>query len=124
MDRKKKSSLGGKALTVKERMIKQRMYDYREGKVPVPHYEVIQDSFHLHSGKIEIQLCDDMEEARTAQGSMLLQLCQLAVDVYFNQPAGVGRAHWNEANDNTIKNAKSVTQMQHRECTHILPEFF
>lgn len=106
-DHKKKPYLvtGSKSLTSKERIIKQRITDYREGKHRIPHFEVIQDSFHLHSGKIEIQLCDDMEEAHATQGSMLLQLCKLVVDVYFDQPAGVGRAHWNEANDNTKANA-------------------
>ena len=97
-----------KSLTDKERVIKQRITDYRDGRLTVPSYEVVQDSFHLRSGKIELQLCDDTKESHTAQGSMLLQLCELVVDVYFDQPAGVGRAHWNKSNDLIRKNARSA----------------
>lgn len=93
-----------KSLSANERVVKQRITGYREGLQEIPPFEVIQDSFHLHSGHIELQLCDDMQESHIAQGSMLLEICQLVVDVYFNQQAGSGRAHWNECNENTSEN--------------------
>lgn len=102
----KSSSEKSSMSAASQRTVKQRISDYREGIQPIPEYEVIQDSFHFCSGKIELQLCDDTEESHTAQGSMLLQLCQLVVDVYADQQAGAGRAHWNEANDLTAKNRK------------------
>lgn len=105
-NRKKKSSSVKRSLSASERIVKQRTSDYREGIKVIPQFEVIQNSFHLCSGKIEIQLCGDTEESHTAQGSMLLELCQLVVDVYTDQQAGAGRAHWNEANDLTAKNRK------------------
>lgn len=105
---KTKKARPRKSLTEKERIIKQRITDYRDGRLTVPPYEVVQDSFHLCSGKIELQLCDDTKESRTAQGSMLLQLRELVVDVYFDQPAGVGRAHWNKSNDLIAKNTRLV----------------
>ncbi len=105
-DAKKKQSSTKKSMSANQRAVKQRMSDYREGKQSLPEYEVIQHSFHFRSGKIELQLCDDTEESHTAQGSMLLQLCELVVDVYTDQQAGAGRAHWNEANDLTTNNRK------------------
>ena len=73
----------------------------------IPRYKVIQNSFHLRSGKIDLQLCNDVvkeDGSSKVQGSMLIQLTELVVDVYLDQPAGVGRAQWNMANDLTAKN--------------------
>lgn len=93
----------------KERVYQQKMLEYREGKRNVPLYEVIQDSFHLRTGKIDLQLCDDMtldtDGSQKVESSMLLQLFEVIVDVYFDQPAMSGRYHWNKANDLIAKNA-------------------
>ena len=35
-----------------------------------------------------------------------LQVFDLLVDVYLDQPAGVGRAHWNKANDIIDRNSR------------------
>lgn len=101
------SSKKSKALSAKEMKINQRIADYRNGKLNIPKYEVIQNSFHLRSGKIDLQLCNDVikeDGSRKVQGSMLIQLTELVVDVYMDQPVGVGRAQWNMANDLTAKN--------------------
>ncbi len=102
--KKGKQSSANKSMSASQRAVKQRLSDFREGIQSIPYYEVIQDSFHFRSGRIELQLCDDTEESHTAQGSMLLELCQLVVDVYTDQQAGAGRAHWNEANEQTTNN--------------------
>lgn len=107
---------GGNILSERERIIKQRLTDYRDGRVTVPPYEVVQDSFHLRCGKIELQLCDDAKDSRISHGSMLLQLCELVVDVYYDQPAGVGRAHWNKSNDLIQENTRSVALSHSNKC--------
>ena len=63
--------------TVKELAIKQRMEDYRNGTLNLPAYDIIQDSFHFRTGKIDLQLCDDTSDSEAVQGSMLVQLCQV-----------------------------------------------
>lgn len=93
--------------SAREKLIETRVSNYRNGKLSIPKYEVIQDSFHLRSGKIDLQLCNDVikeDGSRKDQGSMLIQLTELVVDVYMDEPAGVGRAQWNMANDLTSKN--------------------
>ena len=100
---KKKS----KKLSAAEEAIQERIAKYRNGELNIPRYEVIQNSFHLRSGKIDLQLCNDVikeDGSRKVQGSMLIQLTELVVDVYLDQVAGVGRAQWNMANDLTTKN--------------------
>ena len=103
----KMSTSAKKKLTATEELIRKRTTDYRDGKKSIPKHEVIQDSFHLRSGKIDLQLCNDVireDGSSKVQGSMLIQLTELVVDVYMDQPAGVGRAQWNMANDLTAKN--------------------
>ena len=96
-------------VTQKERAFQQIMVDFREGKRNLPTYEVIQDSFHLRTGKVDLQLCDDTSvgvNESVVEGSVLIRLFELAVDVYFDQPAGSGRNHWNKANDLLINGVK------------------
>ena len=110
-NRKVSSKKRSQALTANEQLVKQRISDYRDGKLNIPKYEVIQNSFHLRSGKIDLQLCNDVvkeDGSSKVQGSMLIQLTELVVDVYLDQPAGVGRAQWNMANDLTTKNREYV----------------
>ena len=105
--RKASSKKRSQGLSATEQLIKKRISDYRDGKLSIPKYEVIQNSFHLRSGKIDLQLCNDVvkeDGSSNVQGSMLIQLTELVVDVYLDQPAGVGRAQWNMANDLTEKN--------------------
>ena len=84
--------------------------DWQEGRVSLPPHEVIQNSFHLHSGHVNLQLCDDTESdgaepgegaesGGVVKGSMLFQLLGLKVDVYPDQEARSGRSHWNFCNE-------------------------
>jgi hypothetical protein len=110
-NRKASAKKRSQALSANEQLVKQRISDYRDGKLNIPRYEVIQNSFHLRSGKIDLQLCNDVikeDGSSKVQGSMLIQLTELVVDVYLDQPAGVGRAQWNMANDLTTKNREYV----------------
>ena len=110
-NRKTSSKKRSQAVSANEKLVKQRISDYRDGKLNIPRYEVIQNSFHLRSGKIDLQLCNDVikeDGSSKVQGSMLIQLTELVIDVYLDQPAGVGRAQWNMANDLTTKNREYV----------------
>lgn len=75
----------------KERLLVARLLEYQMGSTNLPSYEVIQDSFHLKTGSLDLQLCDE-------RGSLLLQVKKLLVDVYLDQTAASGRSHWNKAN--------------------------
>ena len=83
----------------KERLFVARMLEYQMGHTNLPSYEVIQDSFHLKTGNLDLQLCDD-------RGSLLLQVKKLLVDVYLDQTAASGRSHWNKANIRLNENLK------------------
>ena len=110
--KKKGGALEGRRVpkvTPKERAFQQTMVNFREGKRNLPAYEVIQDSFHLRTGKVDLQLCDDTsmgENESAVEGSVLIRLFELTVDIYFDQPAGSGRNHWNKANDLLINGVK------------------
>ena len=93
-------------VTPREKAFQQTIADFREGRRNLPPYEVIQDSFHLRTGKVDLQLCDDTTVGSTVEGSMLIQLLELVVDVYFDQPARSGRNHWNKANDLISNNVR------------------
>ncbi len=94
-------------LSSKEKAYLDVLKEYQDGKRNLPGYEVIQDSFHLRTGKIHLQFCDDMSigsEEVNVEGSLKMQLCDVLVDIYFEQQAGVGRHHWNKANDLILRN--------------------
>ena len=58
-----------------EQMIEKRISDYHDGRSSIPRYEVMQNSFHLRSGKIDLQLCNDVikeDGSHKVQGSMLI----------------------------------------------------
>ena len=77
--RKKTKKKKSKSSSLKDKMFQERLAQYREGKKNLPSYEVIQDSFHLLTGKVDMQLCSDMDSAGmtdTVQGSMLIQVSQ------------------------------------------------
>lgn len=103
----RKPSSKGK-LTMKEMMYQNTLREYQDGKKNLPPYEVVQDSFHLRTGKVHLQFCDDMNVGKdgvNVEGSLKMLLCDLLVDVYFDQQAGAGRHHFNKANDNILRNA-------------------
>ena len=96
-DKKEKEKERGKRVrkddkeVQKERLLVARLLEYQMGSTNLPSYEVIQDSFHLKTGSLDLQLCDE-------RGSLLLQVKKLLVDVYLDQTAASGRSHWNKAN--------------------------
>ena len=71
---KKKMS---KSSRQKEVAMKERIQHYRDGTLNLPAHEVIQNSFHFKTGKVDLQLCDDTSGSGvtdTVQGSMLIQV--------------------------------------------------
>ena len=152
--REKKARRKG-GLSQREVNLKKRVYEYRSGKKNMPPHEIIQNSFHLTTGSIDLQFCDDMTtqtsfsqdggggggggggdreeeigkesggESRpssrsTVEGSMLVRLRELQVDVYLDQPVGQGKCHWNRANDLILRNmhwseelVKKASKTQH-----------
>lgn len=81
-----KSSSQGRNTSVQE-----RISQYREGKLNLPAHEVVQNSIHLKTGKVDLQLCDDTMGSGgvtdTVQGSMLIQVswvmqgCSTRIDI-------------------------------------------
>ena len=76
---------------VRERKAQTNVALYQLGHKNLPSHEIIQDSIHIKTGNVDLQLCDET-------GSLLLQLKKLLVDIYLDQEAGSGRCHWNKAN--------------------------
>ncbi len=56
-----------------ERVFEEKMKEYMEGRKNLPSHEVIQNSFHLKTGKVDLQLCDDMASSGS-EGSLLIQV--------------------------------------------------
>lgn len=76
-DAKKKKRKQSKSSSQKEKVIQERIAQYREGKQNLPAHEVIQNSFHFKTGKVDLQLCDDTTDSGVTdaiQGSMLIQV--------------------------------------------------
>ena len=84
--------------------LSQLEWEYQQGRRNLPPYEVIQDSFHIKTGTVNLQLCDD-------KGSLLLQLKELIVDIYLDQAAASGRFHWHRANSKLEENAQWSTNL-------------
>ena len=94
-------------VSVKELQYIHQINNWQEGRASLPSYEVIQDSFHLRSSRVDLQLCDDTSvRGGGVQGSVLLRLIGLTVDVYLDQGARSGRHHWNKCNDHLLNNAR------------------
>lgn len=82
-DREAKQRKGrtSKLSSNRKKAAQERVAQYREGKVNLPAHEVIQNSFHIKTGKVDLQLCDDTSESGvsdTVQGSMLIQVQWMA----------------------------------------------
>ncbi len=75
----------------RETSVRNRELRYQLGQENLPMYEVIQDSIHIKSGCVNLQLCD-------GDGSLLLQVNDLLIDIYLDQLATTGRCHWNKSN--------------------------
>ena len=105
--RRTKSPLKDNKEMQREMGIRNREVKYQLGKMSLPSYEVIQDSIHIKTGKLNIQLCDD-------HGNLLLEVNKLIVDIYPDQTAASGRYHWNKSNirlqDNTDWSSDLVKQ--------------
>ncbi len=95
-------------LSAKTKACQSRTQDYQDGTKALPAHEVIQDSFHLQLGIVDLQLCDNdgiPEGEPPDRRSLKLQLHNVKTDFYLDQQAGAGRHHWNEVNDLMLKNA-------------------
>lgn len=77
-DKKTKSNKRkSKSRSMKSKLLQERIAQYREGKQNLPSHEVIQNSLHVKTNKVDLQLCDDMSGADvmdSVQGSMLIQV--------------------------------------------------
>ena len=100
---------------MKAARLRQVEWDYQQGRRSLPAYEVIQDSFHIKTGTVDLQLCDD-------RGSLLLQLKELIVDIYPDQAATSGRCHWHRSNSKLDENVqwssdlvKLASKVQHMD---------
>ena len=78
--------------------------EYQQGRQSLPAYEVIQDSFHIKTGTVNLQLCDD-------RGSLLVELRDLIVDIYPDQPAMSGRCHWHRSNSKLEENVQWSSEL-------------
>jgi hypothetical protein len=81
-----------------------RLVEYQMGVRKLPSYEVIQDSFHLKTGNLDLQLCDE-------KASLLLRINQLLIDIYLDQQAGSERKHWNKANMKLADNVEWSSEL-------------
>ncbi len=73
-DRAVKSKKLSKSATLKSKEVEARISKYREGKVNLPPYEVIQNSFHLKTGNVDLDFCDDVSIEDTIQGSIMIKV--------------------------------------------------
>lgn len=103
----------------RERYVRKKMTEYQLGVTNLPAFEVIQDSFHLRTGNVDLQLCDE-------KSSLLLQLNRLLIDIYLNQEAMSGRHHWNKANQPLMDNVewsseliKTASRVQHMDLSSV-----
>ena len=75
--KKKKKKRPSKSSSQRQKVIEERITQYREGRKNLPPYEIIQNSFHVKTGKMDLQLCDDMGDSGvtdTVQGTMLIEV--------------------------------------------------
>ena len=79
-EEKKSKKRKSKSSVQKNKLLQEHIAQYREGKLNLPSYEVIQNSLHVKTGKVDLQLCDDTSGGTdTVQGSMLIEVSNLSV---------------------------------------------
>jgi len=79
----------------------EKLKEYQDGRRSLPTFEVVQSSFHVRSGRVDIQFCDDVtrsEESGNVNSSLLVMLEKFSFDLYLDQKAFSGRSHWTGAN--------------------------
>lgn len=90
------------ALREKHRLekLEEKLKEYQDGRQFLPMFEVVQNSFHVRTGRLDIQFCDDVN--RFAEGgvnsSLLITLEKFNLDLYLDQKAYSGRKHWTGCN--------------------------
>lgn len=77
--------------------LEEKLKEYQDGRQSLPVFEVVQNSFHIRSGRLDIQFCDDVNKSTDIGGvnsSLLIMLEKFALDLYLDQKAFSGRKHW------------------------------
>jgi len=77
--------------------LEEKLREYQDGRKPFPMFEVVQTSFHVRSGRLDIQFCDDITKSVEVGGvnsSLLIMLEKFSLDLYLDQKAFTGRKHW------------------------------
>ena len=77
--------------------LEEKLKEYQDGRQPLPVFEIVQNSFHIRSGRLDIQFCDDVNKSTDIGGvnsSLLIMLEKFALDLYLDQKAFSGRKHW------------------------------
>ena len=94
--------------------LEEKLREYQDGRQSLPVFEVAQNSFHIRSGRLDIQFCDDVNKSMDLGGvnsSLLMTLEKFALDLYFDQKAYSGRRHWagnNRITQQQVKWARSL----------------
>ena len=105
------------ALREKHRLekLEEKLKEYQDGRKFLPMFEVVQNSFHVRTGRLDIQFCDDVN--RLTEGgvnsSLLITLEKFNLDLYLDQKAYSGRKHWAGCNRillDQVKWAKSLKE--------------
>ncbi|XP_064634277.1 bridge-like lipid transfer protein family member 3B isoform X2 [Lineus longissimus] len=74
-------------------------------------FDIIETSYHLYTGRIDLHLCGDMSTAAAVSneyaklldsGAMQITLSKLSIDYYPFHPAGGERSHWMKYNEYMI----------------------
>jgi len=85
----------------KAEKFEEKLKEYQNGRRSLPTFEVIQSSFHVRSGRVDVQFCDDVTksgEFEDVSSSLLVMLEKFSFDLYVDQKAFSGRSHWAGAN--------------------------
>ena len=69
---KPKKSRSSQSFQRRNKFVSEKTSQYMEGRRNLPAHDVIQNSFHLKTGKVDLQLCDDT--SAHVQGSLLVQV--------------------------------------------------
>ena len=76
--------------------LEEKLKQYQDGYQQLPMFEVVQNSFHVRTGRLDIQFCDDVN--RMTEGgvnsSLLMTLEKFNLDLYLDQKAYSGRKQW------------------------------